>query len=158
MTNEGLIGLIGAVTGVASLVWNISKYLLERPKIRLDAIVGMDQLAPKAQGYRSLILRVYNVGKRPTVIIKWGARKNFGQGLHDVGVRNNGFPVSLPVTGEPHTILEEDLSVLSEELEQIYVVDIDGKEWVMRKERLKPLIKDAQRLYDRLGGAAAHGH
>lgn len=149
MTNEGLIAMIGAVTGVASLVWNISKYLLERPKIRLDAIVRGDPYAPKAQGHRSLIIRVFNVGRRPTVIIKWGARKNFGQGLHDVEVPNEGFPVAIPVSGQPHTISIYDLSIVSPELEQIYLVDIDGKEWKLQKNRLKPLISDAQRIKQR---------
>jgi hypothetical protein len=150
MTNEGLIAVIGAVTGVASLIWNISKYLLEKPKIRLDAIVGTDQYAPKSQGHRSLILRVFNIGRRPTVIIRWSARKNFGQGLHDINVPNNGFPVSLLI-GESHTILEEDLSILSPELEQIYVLDIEGKEWMLQKKSLKPLIADAQRIKQRFG-------
>ncbi len=151
LTLEQVVALLGAVTGVAALTWNIVRYLLERPKIRIDAVVGRDQFAPKSQGYRSLVIRVFNTGRRPTVLIKWGARANYGQGVHDLDIPNNGFPVSLPVGGEPFRISEFDLSILKRELAEIYFLDIDGKEWKLPRMQLSHLISRADEVRDRLG-------
>lgn len=68
-TATNAAAVIGAFAGIASLGWQIFKYLKEGPVIRMSAANDMEMLSPTQDGSESLLmLHVANVGSQPTTI------------------------------------------------------------------------------------------
>lgn len=68
-TATSAAAVIGAFTGLASLGWQVFKYLKEGPVIRMSAANDMEMLTPIGGSSESLLmLHVANVGSQPTTL------------------------------------------------------------------------------------------
>lgn len=68
-TATSAAAVIGAFAGLASLGWQIFKYLKDGPVIRISAANDMEMLIPLRDRSESLLmLHVANVGSQPTTI------------------------------------------------------------------------------------------
>lgn len=68
MKTTELVAWIGAITGVASLLWNIYIKLTAGPKLVVKAYANMVQMPPPPNNPRFLKITVQNIGTAPTTL------------------------------------------------------------------------------------------
>jgi len=72
-------------------------------------------------------------------------KKKSVKGARGIFIAPRGLPRMLK-EGEYHMEFTVDLSILSPELQKIYVWDSAGKEWKVSRKNLKRLFRDAERV------------
>lgn len=59
-------GLVGTVTGVVSLSWNFIQVFLDRPRIKVDLMLG--RMYPDHMDRDYLVFTITNVSRRPVLV------------------------------------------------------------------------------------------
>ncbi len=156
MSLDGILGVIGAVTGTIAIGWNFVRDLKDSGKLRIDAIVG--KLHPNPTGKNYLAVTITNVGRRP-VLVKGMFTLRKGSWHRDflkfrVVKYRSVFPYSVLVLkqgpkmlkeGEEQTELFEDFSFVDEKLAAIGAIDSGGREWKLKGKRLRFVVREALR-------------
>ncbi|HET9284632.1 MAG TPA: hypothetical protein VFR24_21980 [Candidatus Angelobacter sp.] len=120
MTFTQIGALIGTVTGVASLAWNIYTKVSAGPKLRVQAWAGMvKRPAPKGDS-KFLKVTIQNVGNQPTTITNYGffqyatkqdrKRRKPETAAVLVDYEGDHYPHKLEVGGEAQILMQQDLS------------------------------------------------
>jgi hypothetical protein len=135
------LALWGAVIATAALTWNIVRDIGERPKVKIDAMIG--RMYPDHADRSYVILTMTNIGRRPVFIKGWGATlKKDGPQPKGLVVRPHGLPKMLSES-EYHIEFTHDFRVLAPEVERLYVYDSSGREWKLTRKQLRELRKQA---------------
>lgn len=139
MEITALLAFYGTVVSTAALVWNIVRDSRDRPKVRLEAMIG--KIYPDHTDRDYLVLTMTNVGRRPVQIKGWyGLRKKTYDGPKGIMVVTQGLPRILNES-ESHHEYCIDLSLLDDQLKTLFVTDSAGREWHLTKKQIRQLIK-----------------
>mgnify|MGYP001221473257 CR=1 FL=1 len=138
-----LLAFYGTVVSTAVLVWNIVRDSKDRPKIRLEAMIGT--IYPDHSEKDYLVLTMTNVGRRPVQIKGWyGLKKKTFEGPKGIMVVTQGLPRILNESESHHEYCTY-LSLLDDQLKTLYVTDSAGRKWHLTKKQIRQLIKTKQK-------------
>lgn len=132
-TPTGFIALWGAILGTVTLVWNIRRDVIDRPKLKVTPYVA--QVGAQGVGVIAIVLTysLVNVGRRQITVVNVG-----GKVKHHPTNATNFVLLCDPEFGRlPQTLGHSqtcsvscrDLSVLNDNLEACYAMDSTGKCW-----------------------------
>lgn len=66
MRTTEILAIYGTIVSTVALMWNIFRDSLDRPKVKLEAMIG--QIYPDHTDRDYLFLTITNVGRRPVLI------------------------------------------------------------------------------------------
>ena len=131
----------GAIVSTIALTWNIIRDRLDRGALRVEAMIG--RMVPDHTDKDYLVVTITNVGRRPVLVKGWGGmKKRHVKGKRGILIVPRGLPRMLE-EGEYHLEFTEDLSMLSSDIQKIYVWDSAGREWKVSRKNLKRLLAEA---------------
>jgi hypothetical protein len=131
--------IYGAVLSTAALIWNVIRDLNDRPKLKVEAMIGY--MVPSVDKKQSIFLTVSNIGKRPVMVKGW-----YGE------LKGTNFMVVttlLPkMLEESHYLTEklDDLTVFENGLKNLYITDSTDKKWKISSKNIKSLHKEYSKL------------
>ena len=139
-----LLAIWGAIFSTVAIAWNIVRDVNDRGRLKIDAMIG--KMFPDHTDKNYLVITITNIGRRPILVKGWGGmKKKAVKGARGIFIVPQGLPRMLK-EGEYHTEFTEDLTILSPELEKIYVWDSTGKYWKVSRKNLRRLFKDVKKV------------
>ena len=134
----------GAILSTVAITWNIIRDARDKGSLKVEAMIG--KMVPDHTDRDYLIITITNIGRRPVLVKGWGGMKKKNvKGARGLFVVPRGLPRMLK-EGEYHTEFTDDLSILSPDLEKIYVWDSAGKEWKVSRKNLNRLFEDVKKV------------
>jgi hypothetical protein len=144
MEITGLLAFYGTIVSTAALVWNILRDSRDRPKIKLEAMIG--KLYPDHTERDYLVLTMTNIGRRPVQIKGWyGLRKKRKTDERGILVVTQGLPRILN-EAESHHEFCTSLSILNDDLQTLYVSDSADRKWKLSKKQLRQLVEQQSEI------------
>ncbi len=129
-----VLALWGTVLSTIVVTWNIYRGLQDRRKIRLGPF--LEALEPEDAPELCLKIIITNIGRRPVYVkdlfIMTSSR-------FKTRLRFSSLPKMLK-EGEYHIISIKDLSILTPNIEYIFVCDSAGKKWKIKKKEVKSIV------------------
>jgi len=138
------LAIWGAIVSSIAITWNVLRDIRDKGRLKIDAMIG--KMVPDHTDRDYLVITITNIGCRPVLVKGWGGmKKKSTKGARGLFIVPRDLPRMLK-EGEYHIEFTEDLSILSPELEKIYVWDSTGKEWRVTRKNLKRLFKDVEKV------------
>jgi hypothetical protein len=143
LTPTGIIALWGAILGTITLVWNICRDVLDRPKLKVMTYVM--EVGARGMGVVAVVLTysIVNEGRRQITVTNVGGKvKHHPTNATYFAILYEREFGTLPQTlahSQTCSVSCRDLSVLNDNLEECFAVDSTGRRWKATEESMKGL-------------------
>lgn len=93
------IAVIGALTGIASLGWQVWSFARTGPKVKVSTAWGVAPVSSPDQPDTVFIVDAHNVGRSPVGVVGWGLLLPDGRSVVTAGRLPGSSPVPATVDG-----------------------------------------------------------
>ncbi len=141
MTPTGIIALWGAVLGTITLVWNIRRDLLQKADLRVTVDVAM--IGSPGHGIVAdnlLRFSMTNRGHRPVTPVNVGGKLKQPPTRQFVLMHDPRWGQLRTLEhSETTSVVVDELSVLNDNLDNLWVTDSTGKHWKASRANMRQL-------------------
>jgi hypothetical protein len=137
------LAIWGAILATFTLGWNIYRDFSEKGRLKVDCYIGKHFNETEGISKQDLLVwSITNIGNRPVVILNVGGAFTDSDFL--LTTLHNQMPYKLN-PGEYILEYSSDLSILTKNIKELFVVDTIGKKYKAPKKRLKQAIISAKK-------------
>ncbi len=143
MAVTSFLAIWGAILSTVAVTWNIIRDRNDKGKIRLTGYIG--KVIPGNPEERKLVVTITNIGRRPIRITGWGAtKKKQAIDKRCLFILGRHLPVTLK-EGDEVVEINDDLTLLSEDIKTLYAIDSTSKMWKMKEKYFKGIVLEMQK-------------